>query len=343
MLEQVAEVQKAGRDDRDQRARARSACPEPYAIRARRHEATKKRMIASVATGRLRWTASTRPPSRTTARLARARRDRCSSSWRWSTEVVRSSKRGRAVGQTVTTRGLVSETERARPLQRFSLLALGVFSSRSSRTRPWESNGAHPGEVKDALTPSTRASPRHVPTGRIAEVTGRRLPRSLDARRAAHPSRDARARRGGSAGSNPGSQPRAVGSLAKPSIDQALPADTTHDNLRYVKSAPREPLPPNPQACPQAFSKSVEIVAQFADVFPSGHPCVGPGRSVESFLHRARDASRSKSSPEAVRGSRKAEGGKSTGAVDESAPGSVNLWSRVERPPAGRETSSPLS
>ena len=114
-------------------------------------------------------------------------------------------------------------------------------------------------------------------------------------------------------------------------------------SLRRQFAAIEEALSPNPQACPQAFSKSVEIVAQFADVFPSGHPCVGPGRSVESFLHRARDASRSKSSPEAVRGSRKAEGGKSTGAVDESAPGSVNLWSRVERPPAGRKTSSPLS
>jgi hypothetical protein len=43
-----------------------------------------------------------------------------------------------------------------------------------------------------------------------------------------------------------------------------------------------------------------------------------------SRLHRARDASRLKSSPTAVRGSRKAEGGKSAGTVDESATGSVN-------------------
>jgi hypothetical protein len=44
-------------------------------------------------------------------------------------------------------------------------------------------------------------------------------------------------------------------------------------------------------------------------------------------MHRARDASKLKSSPEAVRGSRKAEGGKSAGTVDESVTGSVNPFS----------------
>ncbi len=44
-------------------------------------------------------------------------------------------------------------------------------------------------------------------------------------------------------------------------------------------------------------------------------------------MHRARDASKLKSSPEAVRGSRKAEGGKSAGTVDESVTDSVNPFS----------------
>jgi hypothetical protein len=48
------------------------------------------------------------------------------------------------------------------------------------------------------------------------------------------------------------------------------------------------------------------------------------GYSLGSPLHRARDASRSKSSPKAVRGSRKAKSGKSMETVDESVTGSVN-------------------
>src|ERR1043165_5748444 len=47
---------------------------------------------------------------------------------------------------------------------------------------------------------------------------------------------------------------------------------------------------------------------------------------IGSRLHRARDASKLKSSLKAVRGSRKAEGGKSAGTMDESVTGSVNLF-----------------
>ena len=43
-------------------------------------------------------------------------------------------------------------------------------------------------------------------------------------------------------------------------------------------------------------------------------------------MHRARGASKLKSPPKAVRGSRKAEGGKSAGTMDESVTGSVNLF-----------------
>jgi hypothetical protein len=43
-----------------------------------------------------------------------------------------------------------------------------------------------------------------------------------------------------------------------------------------------------------------------------------------------------KSSPEAVRGSRKAKGGKSTETIDESATGSVNLFFRMSEVAARR-------
>src|SRR5262245_55937520 len=56
-------------------------------------------------------------------------------------------------------------------------------------------------------------------------------------------------------------------------------------------------------------------------------------------LHRARGASKLKSPPKAVRGSRKAEGGKSAGTMDESVTGSVNLFRRTFEggPPAAAQ------
>jgi hypothetical protein len=54
-----------------------------------------------------------------------------------------------------------------------------------------------------------------------------------------------------------------------------------------------------------------------------------------SRLHRARDATRSKSSPKAVRGSRKAEGEKSAETVDERVAGSVNSVPRKVHGAAG--------
>src|SRR6266545_4487265 len=51
---------------------------------------------------------------------------------------------------------------------------------------------------------------------------------------------------------------------------------------------------------------------------------------IDSRLHRARDASKLKSSLKAVRGSRKAEGGKSAGTMDESVTGSVNPFQGSE-------------
>src|SRR5712691_12276112 len=53
--------------------------------------------------------------------------------------------------------------------------------------------------------------------------------------------------------------------------------------------------------------------------------CIECASRLGCCLHRARDAIRSKPSPEAVRGDRKVEGGTSAAAGDESAPGSVNL------------------
>jgi hypothetical protein len=53
-----------------------------------------------------------------------------------------------------------------------------------------------------------------------------------------------------------------------------------------------------------------------------GSPCKDRGDRVDCRLRRARDASRTKLSREAVRGS-----GRSAGKVDESAPGSANPWS----------------
>ncbi len=62
-------------------------------------------------------------------------------------------------------------------------------------------------------------------------------------------------------------------------------------------------------------------------LFLRGNPCIAFTHALWFPLHRARSASRSKSHPEAVRGSRKAESEKSTEATDESATGSVYLWS----------------
>src|SRR5215211_2937445 len=53
-----------------------------------------------------------------------------------------------------------------------------------------------------------------------------------------------------------------------------------------------------------------------------GSTCEDRGDRVDCRLRRARDASRTKLSREAVRGS-----GRSAGKVDESAPGSANPWS----------------
>ena len=53
-----------------------------------------------------------------------------------------------------------------------------------------------------------------------------------------------------------------------------------------------------------------------------GGACQDVSHPVDSFLHRARSASRSKPLPRAVGGSRRF-----TGEVDESATGSVNFWS----------------
>ena len=63
------------------------------------------------------------------------------------------------------------------------------------------------------------------------------------------------------------------------------------------------------------------LAALFSFVPPLDRTCL---EGLGSSLHRARDASRSKSSSKAVRGSRKAEGGKSAGTMDESVTGSVN-------------------
>jgi hypothetical protein len=59
---------------------------------------------------------------------------------------------------------------------------------------------------------------------------------------------------------------------------------------------------------------------------PATSPCAQRTTGLRSRLHRARDAIRSKPSPEAVRGDRKVEGGTSAEAGDESATGSVNLF-----------------
>src|SRR5262249_17737792 len=64
------------------------------------------------------------------------------------------------------------------------------------------------------------------------------------------------------------------------------------------------------------------------------------GWAIDCGLHRARSASRSRSSPGAVRGkAARSEGGKSVEAADESATGSVNL-SRLTRGSFWREAAS---
>src|SRR2546425_4964684 len=64
--------------------------------------------------------------------------------------------------------------------------------------------------------------------------------------------------------------------------------------------------------------------------------CIECATGLGCRLHRARDAIRSKPSPEAVRGDRKVEGGTSAATGDESAPGSVNLSLRAPRARSAR-------
>jgi hypothetical protein len=76
------------------------------------------------------------------------------------------------------------------------------------------------------------------------------------------------------------------------------------------------------------IAKSASVARSFRKVRGTRSPsaCASPLDAVASLLHRARGASRSKPSREAVRGS-----GRSAGRGDESATGSVNFWSRTLR------------
>ena len=101
---------------------------------------------------------------------------------------------------------------------------------------------------------------------------------------------------------------------------------------RAARSRARSPFlhPSRPRACRSSVLHSFAICG--LSVVRS--PCTGRPRQRRLPLRRARDATRTKLSRRAVRGS-----GRSVGEVDESAPGSANPWSLFDIEHAHRDAS----